>query len=190
MYSAFCCFVYALAFAVVKNSIMNINLSSGSTPLAPAGCASGYAGRRRTDLMPTIPSRESPFATSRKSLNYSPGRAYSMSRLDQLAKPRKRSDLPAVVESSLSLKPLSFRQSSVTRSMSHLAVSKSSIPPERKTLNKADSRSMHQLSTDAPLISPRTTRAQQLRQQKLLASSNCSDGMSVSSQSFNFCCLF
>ncbi|XP_044766142.1 caldesmon-like isoform X8 [Coccinella septempunctata] len=30
-----------------------------SLPTTPAGCASGYLGRRRTDLMPTIPSRDS-----------------------------------------------------------------------------------------------------------------------------------
>ena len=128
--------------------------------------------------MPTIPNRDSPFAASRKSLNHSPGRAYSMSRLDQLAKPRKRPDLPAVVESTYSsFRPLSSpRQSSVTRSMSHLAVGKTGPAQNRKPLNKADSRSMHQLSVDGPTISPRTTRATQLRQQKLLASSNCSDG--------------
>ncbi|XP_063928898.1 MAP7 domain-containing protein 1-like isoform X2 [Zophobas morio] len=158
-----------------------------STPLTPAGCASGYVGRRRTDLMPTIPNRDSPFAASRKSLNHSPGRAYSMSRLDQLAKPRKRPDLPAVVESTYSsFRPLSSpRQSSVTRSMSHLAVGKTGPAQNRKPLNKADSRSMHQLSVDGPTISPRTTRATQLRQQKLLASSNCSDASSRPSSSLS-----
>ncbi|XP_068916725.1 MAP7 domain-containing protein 1-like isoform X4 [Tenebrio molitor] len=157
-----------------------------STPLTPAGCASGYVGRRRTDLMPTIPSRDSPFAASRKSLNHSPGRAYSMSRLDQLAKPRKRPDLPAVVETTYSFRPLSSpRQSSVTRSMSHLAVSKAVPTQNRRLLNKADSRSMHQLSVDGPTIAPRTTRATQLRQQKLLASSNCSEASSRPSSSLS-----
>jgi hypothetical protein len=162
----------------------------GSTPLTPAGCASGYVGRRRTDLMPTIPSRDSPFAASRKSLNHSPGRAYSMSRLDQLAKPRKRPDLPAVVETTYSFRPLSSpRQSSVTRSMSHLAVSKAVPTQNRRLLNKADSRSMHQLSVDGPTIAPRTTRATQLRQQKLLASSNCSEGtLFLLIARYNNCC--
>ncbi|RZC00581.1 MAP7 domain-containing protein 1-like [Asbolus verrucosus] len=157
-----------------------------STPLTPAGCASGYVGRRRTDLMPTIPSRDSPFAASRKSLNHSPGRAYSMSRLDQLAKPRKRPELPAVVETTYSFRPLSSpRQSSITRSMSHLAVSKTGPAQNRKPLNKADSKSMHQLSVDGPAIAPRTTRATQLRQQKLLASSNCSEASSRPSSSLS-----
>ncbi|XP_044766141.1 MAP7 domain-containing protein 2-like isoform X7 [Coccinella septempunctata] len=43
-----------------------------SLPTTPAGCASGYLGRRRTDLMPTIPSRDSLSNSSRKSLSHSP----------------------------------------------------------------------------------------------------------------------
>ncbi|KAJ8923652.1 hypothetical protein NQ315_010232 [Exocentrus adspersus] len=147
-----------------------------SVPQTPAGCASGYTGRRRTDLVPTIPSRDSSFSSSRKSLNHSPGRAYSMTRLDQLAKPRKRPDLPSLAESSPNPRPLSSpRISSVTRSMSHLAVSKTGPSPTRRPLNKADSRSMHHLSGDGVLSAPRTTRTTQLREQKLHASSNCSE---------------
>lgn len=144
-------------------------------PQPPAGCASGHNFRRRTDLMPTIPSRD-PAATSqpRKPFTRSPGRAYSMSRLDQLARPRKRpqAELPAVHEASRPLSRQSQR-SSVSRSMSHLAVGKGQ-------LRKSDSRSMHQLSgSTAPVPPPRTTRAAQLRQQKLAAASNgTSDGMS------------
>ncbi|GJQ66824.1 hypothetical protein Trydic_g18589 [Trypoxylus dichotomus] len=140
---------------------------------AAAGCASGYVGRRRTDLMPTIPSRDSPSATSRKSFTRSPGRAYSMSRLDQLAKPRKRPDLPSLAETT---SPSSFRplnrpqQSSVSRSMSHLAVSKAG-PQTQRPLRKSDSRSMHQLYAAVPLPPPRTTRATQLRHQKLASAS-------------------
>ena len=138
----------------------------------PAGCASGHVGRRRTDLMPTIPSRDSPSTPPRKSFTRSPGRAYSMSRLDQLAKPRKRpSELPSLAEvtSSPSFKPLHCpQQSSVSRSMSHLAPNKT-VPQSQRSLRKIDSRSMHQLSAATPLPPPRTTRAIQLRQQKLAA---------------------
>lgn len=140
-----------------------------TTPQVPAGCASGYVGRRRTDLMPTIPARESPSAPPRKSFTRSPGRAYSMSRLDQLAKPRKRSELPSLAETT---NPSSFRplnrpqQSSVSRSMSHLAVNKAG-PQAQRPLRKTDSRSLHQLYAAAPLPPPRTTRATQLRHQKL-----------------------
>ncbi|XP_045482924.1 ensconsin isoform X2 [Harmonia axyridis] len=160
-----------------------------SLPTTPAGCASGYLGRRRTDLMPTIPSRDSLSNASRKSLSHSPGRAYSMTRLDQLAKPRQRPDLPALNESDMSFRPLSHRsyhQSSVTLSMSHLAVSKTrpvQLQP-RKNLNKSDSRSMDLLSY-GPVIMPRTTRATQLRQSKMQASSNSSDASSRPSSSMS-----
>ncbi|XP_049817920.1 MAP7 domain-containing protein 1-like isoform X3 [Aethina tumida] len=159
---------------------------TGSTPTTPAGCASGYTGRRRTDLTPTIlSSRDSSFTSSRKSLNQSPGRAYSMTRLDQLSKPRKRPDMPALSESSFTSRPLSSTHlSSVTRSMSHLAVSKGPTSPSRKPLNKTDSRSMHQLNVDG-LAPPRSTRATQLRQQKLYASSNCSEASSRPSSSMS-----
>lgn len=172
-----------LSLALRTQKFKQVGFCLGSTPSTPAGCASGYVGRRRTDLMPTIPTRDPPYVASRKSLNHSPGRAYSMTRLDQLAKPRKRPDLlPAVVEtmhSNNTFRPLSSpRQSSVTRSMSHLAVGKQSgQPTNRKPLSKADSRSMHLLSVDGPTIAPRMTRATQLRQQKLLASTtNGNDG--------------
>ncbi|XP_022915641.1 ensconsin-like isoform X12 [Onthophagus taurus] len=53
------------------------------SPQVPAGCASGYVGRRRTDLMPTIPSRESPSAPSRKSFTRSPAPSRPSSSLSQ-----------------------------------------------------------------------------------------------------------
>ncbi|KAJ8983318.1 hypothetical protein NQ317_010857 [Molorchus minor] len=158
-----------------------------AAPITPAGCVSGYIGRRRTDLVPTIPTKDSSFASSRKSLNQSPGRAYSMSRLDQLAKPRRRPDLPSLAEAnSPNPRPLSSpRVSSVTRSMSHLAVSKTGPSPTRRPLNKADSRSMHHLAGDGVLMAPRTTRTTQLREQKLHVSSNCSEASSRPSSSLS-----
>ncbi|XP_019754819.1 MAP7 domain-containing protein 1 isoform X3 [Dendroctonus ponderosae] len=153
-----------------------------TSPTTPAGCASGYLGRRRTDLVPTIPSRDSSFhsSTSRKSLNHSPGRAYSMSRLDQLAKPRKPI-LPALNEASMAPK------SSVTRSMSHLAHVGTKLSP-RQPLSKADSRSLHHLSPDRPVAPPRVNRATQLRQQKLqmaLQSGSTSEASSRPSSSMS-----
>ncbi|XP_057662234.1 calponin homology domain-containing protein DDB_G0272472 isoform X7 [Diorhabda carinulata] len=56
--------------------------SVGSAPVIPAGCASGYSGRRRTDLVPTIPSKES-ISSSRKSLNHSPASSRPSSSLSQ-----------------------------------------------------------------------------------------------------------
>ncbi|XP_025835602.1 MAP7 domain-containing protein 1 isoform X1 [Agrilus planipennis] len=146
--------------------------SLATTPQYPAGCVSGYVGRRRTDLMPTIPSKDSPTTPPRKPFARSPGRAYSMSRLDQLAKPRKRTvELPTLSETTPPpSKPLSRpNHSSVSRSMSHLAVGKAGAPhnaPQRP-MRRSDSRSMHQLSA-APLPPPRTTRTAELRQKKLV----------------------
>lgn len=168
------------------NIVYCYSAGPSSQPQPPAGCASGHNYRRRTDLMPTIPNRDS--QQTRKPFTRSPGRAYSMSRLDQLAKPRKKpiitADLPAVHEVTSS-RPLS-RQSqkhSVSRSMSHLAVgnSKNAPSPSQRPLRKSDSRSMHQLSATAPVPPPRPTRATQLRQQKLAAATannGTSDGMS------------
>lgn len=158
-----------------------------------AGCVSGHMGRRRTDLMPTIPLRDSATALDRakRPFTKSPGRTYSMSRLDQLAQPRRPrfpADLPSVTEnlhlsSSTSLSPtrahvpiikskMSSTDKSMSRSMSHLTV--------RKTLSKSDSRSMqglHQAGSmplsvapslsqgqgPVPVPKPRTNRAVLLR---------------------------
>lgn len=113
--------------------------------------------RRRTDLVPTIPSPRDGPASSRssKAFTRSPGRTYSMSRLDQLAQPRK----PKLAE----LSTLTERQaqplaaSSMSRSMSHLAASAAKNPLKRSD----NSRSMGTLPGSAPV--PRPTRAERLR---------------------------
>lgn len=119
--------------------------------------------------------KESPSLTPRKPFTRSPGRASSMSRLDQLAKPRIKtlSELSKVSPSKNQLlKPLDKpKHSSVTRSMSHLAVSNQNPIQPQRPLHKTDSLSMHQLSPPAPLPPPRMTRAIQLRQQKLINNS-------------------
>lgn len=174
--------------------LLNKLFVADAAPTVPAGCASGYLGRRRTDLVPTIPSsRDSLFSSSRKSLNHSPGRAYSMTRLDQLAKPRKRPDLPSLDErnSLTTSRPLSSssRMSSITRSMIHLAVGKKPSPTgstantlPHKSLNKNDSRSMHHLASVGVNPAPRSTLTTQLREQKLHASTtnNSSEGTLIS----------
>ncbi|XP_017790570.1 PREDICTED: uncharacterized protein KIAA1211 homolog isoform X7 [Habropoda laboriosa] len=114
--------------------------------------------RRRTDLMPTIPSpRDAPPTSGRsssaKAFTRSPGRTYSMSRLDQLAQPRKRpTELSTLTEQQS--QPLSA--SSMSRSMSHLAASGG------KSLKRSDnSRSMGTLP--GAVLMPRPTRAERLR---------------------------
>ncbi|XP_032680287.1 ensconsin-like isoform X4 [Odontomachus brunneus] len=140
--------------------------SDGTTPSTPS---SVYlrVNRRRTDLMPTIPSpRDGPPSTARsssaKAFTRSPGRTYSMSRLDQLAQPRKRAteQLGTLTEQQQQQQqqqqsqPLSA--SSMSRSMSHLAA------PGAKSLKRSDnSRSMGTLPGAAPI--PRPTRAERLR---------------------------
>ncbi|XP_077281979.1 uncharacterized protein LOC143908294 isoform X3 [Temnothorax americanus] len=134
----------------------------GGTPSTPT---SVYlrVNRRRTDLMPTIPSpRDGPPSTARsssaKAFTRSPGRTYSMSRLDQLAQPRKRTaeqQLGTLTEQQQS-QPLQSA-SSMSRSMSHLAA-----PGGAKSLKRSDnSRSMGTLPGAAPM--PRPTRAERLR---------------------------
>ncbi|CAH1965234.1 unnamed protein product [Acanthoscelides obtectus] len=162
--------------------------TDGSEVVIPAGCASGYMGRRRTDLVPTIPSRDASFSSSRKSLNQSPGRAYSMSRLDQLARPR-RPHVPPVTERG---HQGGHATNPVTRSMSHLAIN---APSSGGRLSL--SRSVHHLPDAAgpPQRPVRTTRAVQLREQKMLAkatqagnavaSSNCSEASSRPSSSLS-----
>lgn len=108
--------------------------------------------------MPTIPSpRDGPppsgRSSSAKAFTRSPGRTYSMSRLDQLAQPRKRStELSTLTEQQS--QPLSA--SSMSRSMSHLAASGG------KSLKRSDnSRSMGTLP--GAVLMPRPTRAERLR---------------------------
>ncbi|XP_076394180.1 uncharacterized protein LOC100883133 isoform X9 [Megachile rotundata] len=130
---------------------------SDGTPGTP-GSVYLRVNRRRTDLMPTIPSpRDGPPSSGRsssaKAFTRSPGRTYSMSRLDQLAQPRKRpTELSTLTEQQS--QPLSA--SSMSRSMSHLAASGG------KSLKRSDnSRSMGTLPGAVPV--PRPTRAERLR---------------------------
>lgn len=116
---------------------------SGSvTPVPAAGSSSARAARRKTDLMPTLPS---PRDLTPRPMR-SPGRAYSMSRLDILAQPRK----PRVPVTEAA----PARDPALSRSMTHLA---------QQPLRRGDtSRSMVQLS-GPPVPPPRVTRAERLR---------------------------
>lgn len=149
---------------------------------AVAASAQQRVNRRKTDLMPTIPSPRdfTPISSSRPSSVYlqgnrpfsrSPGRAYSMSRLDQLSQPRRR---PAAELASLHEKthnPATLGSSPATAksmscSMSHLAGSKQSQRGGQLCRSDA-SRSMSQLTGSGqgyPVAPPRSTRAERLRQ--------------------------
>lgn len=109
--------------------------------------------------MPTIPSpRDGPPSSARssssKAFTRSPGRTYSMSRLDQLSQPRKRPTELSTLTEQQQAQPLGA--SSMSRSMCHLAASGAKI------LKHSDnSRSMGQLPGSVPV--PRPTRAERLR---------------------------
>lgn len=138
--------------------------------------------RRKTDLMPTIPSPRdlTPISSSRPSsvhlqgnrpFSRSPGRAYSMSRLDQLSQPRRRpaTELAALHEKTnnqSTLRSSPTTPKSMSRSMSHLAGSRRSHRGSQ--LRRSDaSRSMSQLTGSGqgyPVPPPRSTRAERLRQ--------------------------
>lgn len=131
--------------------------------------------RRKTDLMPTIPSirdqiypRPSTTSSSSRTTPFArtPGRAFSMSRLDQLAQPRLRRPLTSTSPSTTStaiLPPVAplRRGAAHARSMSHLAA-------QGNELRASDrARSMSQLGPQvqsAPIPPPRMTRAERLRQ--------------------------
>ena len=138
--------------------------------------------RRKTDLMPTIPSPRdlTPTSSSRPSsvhlqgnrpFSRSPGRAYSLSRLDQLSQPRRRpaTELAKLHEktpdpATLGSSPTTTK--SMSRSMSHLAGSRQSQRGSQLHRSYA-SRSMSQLtgSGQGYLVPPaQSTRAERLRQ--------------------------
>ena len=128
--------------------------------------------RRKTDLMPTIPSirdslhpRPSTASSSSRTTPFArtPGRAYSMSRLDQLSQPRLRRPLTST-STAAPLPPVAplRRGAAHARSMSHLAAQGSQLTATDRT------RSMSQLGpqvlSTAPIPPPRMTRAERLRQ--------------------------
>ncbi|PSN49150.1 hypothetical protein C0J52_10154 [Blattella germanica] len=158
----------------------------GGFPGAAAAAVLQRVNRRKTDLMPTIPSPRdlTPTSSSRPSsvhlqgnrpFSRSPGRAYSMSRLDQLSQPRRRpaAELAALHEKTptpnmLGSSPTTAK--SMSRSMSHLASGGSGSRNTQRgsQLRRSDaSRSMSQLSGSGqgqPVPLPRMTRAERLRQ--------------------------
>ena len=124
---------------------------------------SSSVARRRTDLHPITPSLRDPG----KPRHRSPGRALSMSRLDQLAKPRQypAPNLLGPLHEKTGSQRMNSSPHSRTRSMSHLAGGRGGPSPRGAApsdgLNKSLSRS------SVALV--RSTRSEQLRQQARLA---------------------
>ncbi|XP_044741347.1 ensconsin isoform X2 [Chrysoperla carnea] len=134
--------------------------------------------RRRTDLMPTIPSPRGTSVQHTKPFTRSPGRAYSMTRLDQLAQPRQRRVPTPELDVVMEHRPVSMTRSypskksdvvdtsnQLSRSMSHLAGS--------KPLRKSDtSTSMSHLNFSRPMVTPRMNKTERMRRQRLLNANN------------------
>ncbi|XP_037036280.1 ensconsin isoform X7 [Bradysia coprophila] len=120
--------------------------------------------RRKTDLMPTVPSPRDPSFGSKSSLYHTPrtpGRAVSMTRLDQLAQPTRRNGehIRAVIERQRqsesnsmtnSVTSITFSQSnknnthSMSRSLTHLAGNNNSTTGGAK---RASSRPLRKTNT-------------------------------------------
>ncbi|XP_055612893.1 inner centromere protein A isoform X2 [Uranotaenia lowii] len=109
--------------------------------------------RRKTDLMPTIPS---PRDSSRSSLGThtprTPGRAFSMTRLDQLAQPLRRNGehISAIVERE--------RRQALDPDNTQLSLSSSRSSPTADSSSKRMSRSMSQLASAGTSSSTSTRR--------------------------------
>lgn len=130
--------------------------------------------------MPTIPSPRDGNSSSRptsgsRSLARTPGRAYSVARLDILAQPRVVHAPPHFSQT------LSGPTKSMSRSTNHLVENKEF---QSNTLCKSDtSKSMMQLQTKGSslnFLQPRMTRAQRLRNRARAAAASASSSKSLS----------
>lgn len=151
--------------------------------------------RRRTDLMPTIPAPRE-MSTSlhhAKSFTRSPGRAYSMTRLDQLAQPRLLRRVPTPeLDVVIEHRPISMTRSypanntfikqpasatvdnlSLSRSMTHLAGT--------KPLRKSDT-STSMLNISRPTVTPRMNKTERMRRQRLANANAAEDHSAIASQ--------
>nr|XP_053650492.1 ensconsin-like isoform X14 [Cherax quadricarinatus] len=124
------------------------------------------AARRRTDLIPAMPSLRDSSTPSRSSPRHrSPGRALSLGRLDELACPRHRKSPLAPLHEST---PSSVRMSQPARTMSKSMCHLGPRPARPQTLDTATGRLDRGVSrSSVTLVQPRMTRAEILRQKKL-----------------------
>lgn len=146
--------------------------------------------RRKTDLMPTIPSPRDTSFGSKSSLYHTPrtpGRAVSMTRLDQLAQPTRRNGehIRAVIERQRqsesnsmtnSVTSITFSQSnksnthSMSRSLTHLAgnnssttgAKKASSRPLRKTNTSNSMSQLHVIKSHHPTRNAKLSKTQQM----------------------------
>nr|XP_045597145.1 inner centromere protein B-like isoform X8 [Procambarus clarkii] len=124
------------------------------------------AARRRTDLIPAMPSlRDSTGANRSSPRHRSPGRALSLGRLDELARPRHRNPpLAPLHETTPSSVRMSQPARTISKSMCHLGP-RPARPQTLETTNGQLDRGVSRSSVT--LVQPRMTRAEILRQKKL-----------------------
>ncbi|KAF2367412.1 Microtubule-associated protein 7 family [Trinorchestia longiramus] len=133
--------------------------------------------RRRTDLHPITPSLRDSTSPSAKPRRRSPGRAVSMSRLDQLAKPRQYPHLLAPLhEKDSERMSSSCSPHSRTRSMTHLAGGRGGCSGRAPSTGETTAKKLNKPLSRSSAALVRSTRAEQLRQQARLTSGGRSGG--------------
>lgn len=146
------------------------------------------AARRRTDLMPAMPSlRDSSGSTRSSPRHRSPGRALSLGRLDELARPRQRNPPLAPLHETTPSVRMSQPARTMSKSMCHLGPR----PARTQTGHTLDITS-GQLDrgvsrSSVTLAQPRMTRAEMLRQKKLRGVALTSSGDSSTSSTKSSC---
>uniref|UniRef100_A0A1Y1LNB2 MAP7 domain-containing protein n=1 Tax=Photinus pyralis TaxID=7054 RepID=A0A1Y1LNB2_PHOPY len=144
-----------------------------TTPQHPAGCISGYVGRRRTDLMPTIPAKDSPTTLPRKPFMRSPAPSRPSSSLSQQSTSSVTSSV--VMRSRPSTaprgpRPASIAVTGITTDLKNLAdikkpdnkpplpkVRKSSLVKSQEKIGKKKSLSSPTEGSPKTLLSPTST---------------------------------
>ncbi|KAK3853424.1 hypothetical protein Pcinc_040036 [Petrolisthes cinctipes] len=125
------------------------------------------AARRRTDLMPALPTLRDHTGTRTSPRHRSPGRALSLGRLDQLARPRNRNPPLAPLHETTtpsSSSRMTPPARTMSKSMSHLGPR----PPRPHSLDIPGGHLDRGVSrSSVTLAPPRMTRAEVLRQKKL-----------------------
>ncbi|XP_031335510.1 MAP7 domain-containing protein 2 isoform X14 [Photinus pyralis] len=152
---------------------LNTTSSFATTPQHPAGCISGYVGRRRTDLMPTIPAKDSPTTLPRKPFMRSPAPSRPSSSLSQQSTSSVTSSV--VMRSRPSTaprgpRPASIAVTGITTDLKNLAdikkpdnkpplpkVRKSSLVKSQEKIGKKKSLSSPTEGSPKTLLSPTST---------------------------------
>lgn len=159
------CNVSVTVLSIVPLTTAEDLMTRSMTAAIPASAA-----RRRTDLMPALPSLRDHTGTRTSPRHRSPGRALSLGRLDQLARPRNRNPPLAPLHETTtpsSSSRMTPPARTISKSMSHLGPR----PPRPHSLDIPGGHLDRGVSrSSVTLAPPRMTRAEVLRQKKLRGS--------------------